>query len=192
MPIAPTKIRIALTGSPNSGKSELAIKLGEHFDIRVIDNYVQELSDRTDLHLSYATHYVPNMLVMYERLVREMDKPHDFITVGTAIDTMAYCALWSSHIKESSSPDEIQSDSIKAAVFMNAINLTLDDCWRYNHVFYMPTKGGSKMNRELDYAIREVLATLSIDHTPLTDEDQFAQALDVIRDTSVETPATEE
>lgn len=177
-------MRVALIGCPDSGKSELAAKLATHLkDHRIVDDYVERLQEKTNLHLSFGTDYVPNMLVVLERLTRELAEPYDrCITVGTAIETMAYCALFSSYVQETSSPEEAGVDNIRSAIVMNTINFTLDETWRYNHIFYLPNKSNLKMNRELDYAIREVLATLSVDHTPLTEEDQLAQALSVIGD----------
>lgn len=186
-------MRIALIGSPESGKSELGVKLAEAFSLPCIDNYAVDLADSTHLWIGHASRYVPNMLVALERIKREFSNSttNGRITCGTAVETMAYCAVYSSRVKEDSSPDEIARDNVESALIMNAINLMMDENWRYDFVFYLPTKSQRKMNRELDYAIREVLATLSIDHTPLTDEDQFAQAMRVIwsRATS-ETSAT--
>jgi nicotinamide riboside kinase len=189
-------MKIALIGTPRSGKSDLAHRLATELKIPPVDQYVEELADTTNLYLSYGASYIPNLLVVLIRLIKELEA-HDIhkghITCGTAVDTMAYCALFSSHVKEDSSPVEIQEDAIRSAIIMNAINLSLDENWRYDKVFYLPTKSDRKLDRELDYAIREVLATLSIDHTPLTDEDQFTQAMSVIGDTrDVETPATPE
>lgn len=174
-------MRIALVGAPSAGKSDLAEQLSEAFSATVIDNYTQDLADATDLYIGYATTYVPNMLIALERFKREyVAKMESRITCGTAIDTLAYCACYSSRVKEDSSPDEIEEDAVRVAIFMNAINFMMDETWHYNFVFYLPNKSERKIDQELDYAIREILATLSIDHTPLTDEDQFAQAMRVI------------
>lgn len=175
-------MRIALIGAPESGKSELATKLSEAFGVPVIDNYAIDLANDTHLWIGHASSYVPNLFIALERYKREFgdDVSSGRITCGTAVETMAYCACYSSRVKEDSSPDEIRLDTIKAATIMNAINFMMDEGWRYDFVFYLPTKSERKMDRELDYAIREVLATLSIDHTPLTDEDQLYQAMRVI------------
>jgi hypothetical protein len=63
---------------------------------------------------------------------------------------------------------------------MNAINLMMNDNWRYDFVFYLPNKENRKGLKEFDYAIREVLATLSIDYVTLGEEDQLAQAIESI------------
>ncbi len=173
-------MRIALIAGPDSGKSALAKKLSEAFGVKVIDGYAPRLAKQTHLYIGYASHYVPNLLVALERLKRELAAGMDRVTCGTCIETMAYCAMFSSRVKEASSPDEIGIDAIEAATIMNSINFMMDENWRYDFVFYMPTRSKRVMDRELDYAIREVLATLNIDHTPLTDEDQFAQAMRVI------------
>lgn len=175
-------MRIALIGAPESGKSALAAKLGEALGIPIIDNYATDLGDATHLWIGPASSYIPNLLVALERYKREFgdEVANGRITCGTAVETMAYCACYSARVKEDSSPDEIRFDAIQAATIMNTINFMMEDGWRYDFVFYLPTKSERKMYRELDYAIREILATLSIDHTPLVDDDQFAQALRVI------------
>ncbi len=175
-------MRIALIGAPESGKSDLAVKLSEALGVRVIDNYALDLASSTDLWIGFATSYVPNLLVCLERLKREFDVKAEAgrITCGTMVDTMAYCAVYSSRVKEDSSPREIDIDAIQAATIMNSINFMMDENWRYDFVFYLPNRSERKLARVHDYALREVLATLSIDHTPLTDEDQFEQALRVI------------
>ncbi len=174
-------MRIALIGAPESGKSDLAAKLSDALGVRVVDGYAEALASETDLWIGYATTYVPNLLVCLERFKRELSDPDPSrITCGTMVDTMAYCAIHSAHVKEDSSPAAIDIDAIQAAVIMNSINFMMDENWRYDFVFYLPNKSERKLAREHDYALREVLATLSIDHTPLTDEDQFEQAVEVI------------
>lgn len=175
-------MRIALVGAPEAGKSELASSLADALGLPVIDDYAIKLADETGLWIGHASPYVPNLFVALERYKREFgDAVADGrITCGTAVETMAYCACYSARVKDDSSPDEIRVDAIQAATMMNAINFAMEDGWRYDFVFYLPTKSERKLDRTLDYAIREVLATLSIDHTPLTDEDQFDQALGVL------------
>lgn len=174
-------MKIALVGAPESGKTELAEQLSKALGIRVIDGYANRLADETNLHIGWASTYVPNLLVALERLKQEIVRwGAGHITCGTVVDTLAYCAVYSSHVKEDSSPYQVRLDAFKAAAVMNSLNFIMDENWRYDFVFYLPNKSPRKFAREHDYAIREVLATLSIDHTPLTEEDQFGQAMKVL------------
>ncbi len=175
-------MRIGLIGAPESGKSKLGTKLSDVLGLPCIDNYAEELSDQTDIWIGQGSTYIPNLLVALERLKREFNTStkDGRITCGTAVETISYCALHSSRVKEDSSPEEIDIDAVQAAVVMNAINLMMNDNWRYDFVFYLPNKVDRKGLRELDYAIREVLATLSIDYVTLGGEDQSAQAIESI------------
>src|SRR4051812_40126539 len=92
-------LRIALVGAPQSGKTELAKQLETALSPRkavVVDDYVSELGNRTNLAFSHYANYLGNCQVAIARYNAECTaqlKQVAVITCGTVLETTVYSAL---------------------------------------------------------------------------------------------------
>lgn len=95
-------MRIGLSGIPGSGKTELANALkeallaeGKYETIEIVDNYVQEIEEQTDLAQGFHGTYIGNTHVALGREYRERIAAENndlTITCGTLFETSAYLA----------------------------------------------------------------------------------------------------
>lgn len=97
------KLKIALAGVPGSGKTALAKSLQKEFEkdpekygsIAIIDDYISEIEEETDLALGFFGTYIGNIHVALGREYRDRiaREEHDTtITCGTLFETSAYLA----------------------------------------------------------------------------------------------------
>lgn len=198
-------LRIALVGAPGSGKSELASKIAldgieRKSPVYVIDRYVESLSHEVDIAMGYLADYVPNLMCAMERFSRERRHAAQYIdvfpnrlTCGTVIESACYAAMRSASEAETDSPMEKKIGTLRMETAMNMLSMVLAETWDYTHVFYLPLRQDhdNEIDLRLDHSIRDALAMLGIDHTPLTDEDPALQALEVLKERDAD-PATAE
>lgn len=142
-------MKIALIGTPGSGKTDLAHALD---DATVIDDYAQEVAERGDWAIGFSGGYLTNLAVALERhsLERSVwESEGHTVTCGTVIESSVYMAL---HFEESQrylneGPDraaEMQriqaSMEIFACIFM--------DTFKYDRVYYLPPVKAIEENEE--------------------------------------------
>lgn len=182
-------MKIGIVGIPGSGKSAVAEKLIDHFNLNLVDGYVEDLQTRVGWSLGHHANHVCNLLVATERLKveREYEACGGYVSCGTIVDSLAYAAGWAVKIQEHYG-DNI-NDSLRTGSVMGSLALICAETTDYDFVFLMP-KGAkiSEENDRLDHSMREALYLLEMDHTVLDQEDKFAQAMEVI---NAATPASE-
>lgn len=135
-------MKIALLGAPKSGKSKfakaLAKELADVAELKVIDNYVNKLSKRSDTAMSHFASYIPNLMVATERVALENAAGDNFITCGTIFDTISYTVL---HGRAASKfADEAQAEAARASATLGAMGMLVADTFKYDYAFYLPYK----------------------------------------------------
>ncbi len=179
-------MKIALIGAPGSGKTNLAQQLTAEIGYPVVDGYVERLEGRSNYSLGYSADVVRNIMVATERLaaVRYAERELEgHICCGTVIESSCYTAMWIAETLETHEVEDRPIQIIRADLTMNFFAMLLADTWDYSRTLYLPLPAdtGTEFDRRLDFSIRDALAMMNVDHTPLTEEDRFAQALELIK-----------
>lgn len=131
--------KIGIIGAPESGKSDLAQGLKQALEekgkkVVVIDDYIPEIEEESDIVLGRASTYVGDSLAMFGRFAREnkalLEKPDYMITVGTLLDTTVYAALGG--VK-----DQTPEGWFRVHNWMNLAGIFFRDTWKYDHTFLL-------------------------------------------------------
>ena len=84
-------LKIVLTGSESTGKTELARRLGEHFNAPVSREFVREYAAKLDRQLGFADHGI----IAYGQMAAEDDAithARDLVILDTdLVSTVVYC-----------------------------------------------------------------------------------------------------
>lgn len=188
-------MRIAIIGAPGSGKSELGGRLSAHLRIPPVDGYIGRLEKRTGIAFGYLADMVPNLLCATERIKAEyasmQEHGDSYVLCGTTVESAAYIAIRA--VEAMNYTDNIGSERQRIQAAIDAATLLLEG-WTYDHVFYLalPQSHEDEWDKRLDRSIQEALAMLRIDHTPLTSDDRFEEALAVIEPKEVDEPTQTE
>lgn len=96
-------MKIALLGAQDAGKTEIAKRLARNLNAdktghhwKVIDGYVEQLTQRTGRQYGRAADYPHNVQIMVERWTQEAEALHQdkhTITCGTIFETLIYAAM---------------------------------------------------------------------------------------------------
>lgn len=175
--------RIALSGAPGSGKTDLANTLR---DARadhtfVLDQYVEGLRDRTGWSYGYYGGWVANLNVALTRLTQEtreslfaldyFDEGNDEIlqvTCGTLVDTIAYTAT-TMNVNHVDLVDAGNDDYRRVANTMTILGMLVHDTWpdHYDLTFYLETSSEDPLDQHLGREILAAFETLGIPYVPL-------------------------
>lgn len=137
-------IKVGLIGVPGSGKSDLAYGVASNEDV-VIDGYVEDLASSLDMHITYQSTYIPNLMVVFQRETSERmatvngrGKDAVRITCGTILDSLAYAAVKVENYANSPKTDLTRRQLFREMSAAQVISIMLEDLWEYDHLFYLP------------------------------------------------------
>lgn len=135
-------MKVGLLGAPGAGKSTLARRLKRTLnegDWKVIDKYVDRLSDRTDLAYRYFATYEQNLQIAFERWTLEQEvraTGFNSITCGTLYETALYCAI-KTH-RWTDDPMVRAEEALRAETTMRTIGMMEVDLFDYDLLFWIP------------------------------------------------------
>jgi hypothetical protein len=151
-------MKIGLAGVPGSGKTDFAQALSAHFvknksSSIVIDDYVQDVEDQTDLALSFDAAYIGNMHVALERASRERkayETHSHVITCGTLFETSSYAAQSLEADYKFLSTDEERRDFVlRSEATMQIMTCFYLDLLKYDYIFHLsPLQVSNDVNIE--------------------------------------------
>jgi hypothetical protein len=160
-------MRIGVIGPPGAHKSQFARGIAKAFDLKVIDNYVQRLQRESDLALGPWSGYPEHFMVVGVRMAAEAKHKDDFVTVGTALDTLTYCAVHSDVLLQRTQ-EELQAKYAAAQAAMQGMSMIVAGAWDYHLAFHLPysdeeyAKHKGKWEAVLDDAYPTVLESLGV------------------------------
>lgn len=125
-------IKVGLVGIPGAGKSHLAAALAERFDLAVVDEYAEWVTEHYDWVLNKYASYAGNLAVALERHAREGAVRESFVTCGTMLDTVAYQAAEQMDIDD-------EFDWRRQCGTLMVLGAMAEDMFSYDFVIYMPT-----------------------------------------------------
>lgn len=158
-------MRIAITGAPGSGKSELAqiihdeIVKGDidcqkcHTPVAVIDDYAGPTSDRYDLAMGVQGDYLVNLAIAFERIALErhaVNTNKTIITVGTLLETSVYQALsFEGRSEFKDLPGEQEDFARRVEATLKTLACLYVDTFHYDHVFYVQPLGDPQHDEDM-------------------------------------------
>jgi energy-coupling factor transporter ATP-binding protein EcfA2 len=173
-------MKIGLSGIPGAGKTELANALNNYFEQEgkttiIIDDYVSEIEQETNLALGFSAAYVGNIHVALGRAARErlaLEKEADcIITCGTLFETSSYTAqAFENEFSILSMDDDKYNIAQRMEATMRAMACFYIDLVKYDYVFHLAPLNASeddnlvKLERNLQAAFQ---AFDLFDHTVL-------------------------
>jgi thymidylate kinase len=148
-------MKIGLAGIPGSGKTELAKILKNYFDSKnqntlIIDDYVKDVEEHTNLALGFTAAYVGNIHVALERAARERkamenNEYKNIITCGTMFETSSY-AVQSLEVDYNfiHTDAERYDFAQRSEATMRILACFYIDLMKYDQVFYLNPLNASK------------------------------------------------
>lgn len=154
-------MNIALVGAPGSGKTKLAHELARKMDNTcVVDDYVQAVEERSEIHIGQIIDYVGNMMVIMERYALENKARghHDnVITCGTIFESSIYYTAHVLAFRESSTEDQAMEYAPRVDASLRMMACLYNDIMPYNHIFYLRLGTGTPdaqfIDKELQVAV---------------------------------------
>lgn len=174
-------MRIGLAGAPGSGKTDLANALASLMgadliggQICIVDDYVKDVEQTTDLACGFQGSYIADMAVAMARYGAERSAVRDgaetTITCGTLAETTTYTAI-------NATLRQDEWGWAMANISMPYYALLSRSVMAYDHLFYLPLVGSDV---ELFKAMDEnIVGSFEAFRTPaitLTGEDMLARA----------------
>lgn len=199
-------MRIGILGARGSGKSDLCDGLYENLPgpKSMVDGYVENFERKTQLATGqYATYLVSMQIAMW-RLDHELEEEREIktdggnleegngvlITAGTLIDTTIYLALHAAAMANTGqgSLDINLMNDLRSNATMHWFGMMRVDCWKYDHVFYLPL--GDRRDEDKDRVaavfddhVVEACESYQVPFIKLdqsTPEERLAKALEII------------
>lgn len=197
--------RIAIVGAPGSGKSDLAYEIADYLQlergmsVEVVDKYIENWSNYTDIAPGEFATYIGNMQIAMERLNSEQateavlrkDEGSDdrkvLITCGTILETLvyqcfnAYCLAVK--YQDGKSTERISSN-IRSNVTNQWLTLLKIDSWRYDKALWisLPEEKKTEDNAVatvIDRYILEAAEALNLEINKI-EKDSWKEAVDLL------------
>lgn len=146
-------MKIGLVGVPGSGKTVLAESLKTAFEkiddknflpVTIIDKYVEELQDETDLALSWMGTYIGNAHIALRRENKERIAEKEYKTIiscGTLFETSSYMVQYMDDQYQLIEPEnkEAKHDFVlRVEAITRFLACLYADTMRYDYIFYLP------------------------------------------------------
>lgn len=151
-------MNIALVGAPGSGKTKLAKELVYHLDdVKVVDDYVQEIEKETNIAIGSIIDYVGNMALIVGRYGREnlaRSKHKNVITCGTIFESSIYYAAHVAAFRETSTEEQLQEYAPRVDASLRIMACFYNDLMPYDHIFYLRLGDGSKDAEFIDQQLQ--------------------------------------
>jgi nicotinamide riboside kinase len=180
-------MKIAVVGSPESGKSDFAESLKKELTkdgskIAIVDDYVDDIAKESDLALGFWADWIGNLYVLLGRYAKERAASNEAtttITCGTLVETLVYASV---DAVKHQNPEQL----IRVQNFLHVLGAFYQDTWDYDHVFVLkkddaePESNIAKLNQHLLHG----LDSLGVQHTLLegTHEEKVKAALEELPD----------
>lgn len=154
---------------------------------KVIDGYVEKLTERTGTQYGVGAGYVENVTIMSQRWILEDEAAHKgqhTITCGSLYETFTYAAMLNTMRPEDENALMYQRTVV--TVMMNFFAL-MEPAGRYDHVFFLPwgddREHEHSWNAVLNAKLPDVLAQCGVTATALTGtkREKLRDALKVTR-----------
>lgn len=175
-------LRIGLIGAPGARKSALARSLAtelgkreEHQFATIVDDYVEAISEETDLALGFYATYIGNLYVAMGRFSRERKAEFTgadvIVTCGTLIENQVYAAVEGASSERYADLEEEHRK--RTVVSMQMMGLFMQDLFQYDHLFYLPLQGEHDKNlHSFDENLPQAIELWDIKATTLSGDDQ--------------------
>jgi energy-coupling factor transporter ATP-binding protein EcfA2 len=173
-------MRIGLAGVPGSGKTKLAKALNEKLSqdgskVIIIDDYVSEIEQESDLALGFNAAYAGNLHIALGRAARERlatkENPDYTITCGTLFETSSYTAQgFEEEFSFLTRDDDKYNFAQRSEATIRIMACFYIDLVKYEHIFHLTPLNTSeddnvaKLERNLQAAFQ---AFNLFDHTVL-------------------------
>lgn len=168
-------LKIGLSGIPGSGKSDLAKALKKELEkedkyksIAIIDDYIPEIENETDLALGFFGTYIGNLHAALGREYRDRiarEKHDATITCGTIFETSAYLAqkMESEFSVISNDDNEEKYDwNLRVDASMRYICCLYMDTVRYDKIYHLsPMIAPNEQDHELNVLERNLQAAFN-------------------------------
>lgn len=204
--------RIALVGSPGSGKSALAHAIADELiksdgqcaecntPISIIDDYPRTVRDQGSYEIGLDGGYMSSVSIAVERYNRERSAQYShnktIITCGTIIETSVYLAQhFERQLRMKTSEDEKLEEFQRIEGSMKMLAVLYMDTFKYDKAFYVPPVKPNDDERWAEYD-RNLQAAFSAYNAPVVpiliqeyenQEDYVRQQVETVLDLAVKT-----
>jgi adenylate kinase family enzyme len=194
-------VKIALVGSPGAGKTELATQLLEKLPkSAVVDDYISQIEDRSDVKLGHFATYIGNVQVAIGRIEAERSvlrdkEPDHLITCGSLLETCVYTAINGYMAQQNNESFVKYVDDKRISTTMMWYGIFGFDTLDYDHIFYLPLSdeeketNGRRWDTMVDEQIVEAAESLGVKVKTLP-TDREARLGEVLQEVGVEAPAS--
>jgi hypothetical protein len=163
--------------------------------VEVVDNYIEEIENRSDNTLGHFASYLGNVQAAigrweFERLALAK-KPDVLVTCGSIVESTVYNAIQAliQHRSEDGALTlrELQNDR-RASVSMTFMGIMRHDAFEYDHVFYLPLseerkdEDDVKWEAAVDDHIPEAAEALGVQYIALPEDpdERLAKVLETV------------
>lgn len=148
-------MKIGIVGSPESGKSEVALALAGYFtkndeSSHIVDNYIERAETDYNLTFGFFATYIGNIACALARFREERTAPEvdNVITCGTMLETMIYAAADGVNSERYSNLKEEHFK--RGSITMSLMGVFSVDLMMYDQIFYLPYTGEHDFLQEFD------------------------------------------
>lgn len=153
-------MKVGIIGAPGAGKSEFARKLSSALTrkeilpkVKVIDGYVDKLTEQTGYAYGYFATYEQNFQILFQRWTLEQiaeAKGQNTLTCGTIYETICYAAI---HANQASVRAEDQEEFLKGRTAMTALGMIESSIFSYDALFFLPYDGKTLLEKGHSYDV---------------------------------------
>ena len=171
-------MRIAIIGAPGSGKTDLGRSITRSLNRdhqggwKLIDNYVDKLSQRTGVTYNAQSGYIENVTIMTTRWLLEDEAAYqqfNTISCGSIYETFVYAAMLNTTPAADEQARLFQHHLV--STMMNFFSI-VEPSGRYDQVFFLPLSQERLQEHSwdvvLDSKIPDILQSCGVTATVLT------------------------
>jgi hypothetical protein len=179
-------MNIGLVGAPGSGKTALAKDIWQNLEESyIVDSYINDVEDRSNIHIGSLIDYVGNMMVILERYALENKARAEYehvITCGTLFESSIYYTAHVLAFKETASEADAEAYAPRVDASLRMMACFYNDIMPYDHIFYLRLGGGTPEAQFIDQQLQVATAGFKLrDMVALdVDEDRVKKVMEVI------------